>query len=196
MQHTKRPYIEYEPRSKPKFIAKIAFVLIAILIVVAIVALEKDKRKNAAIEKIITADKGPLEVNRGQSLHTRFFDVIVDSAAVADKKVRTGQLINLPKDDSSRYFIIEIVLKNTDTESKLMPDGELMIESENGNEKIKFDNSITLIQEGWGQLMDNIGAGVTEKTKLVYKIPAGASGNAYYYPDILYSQDRIFLMKL
>jgi hypothetical protein len=194
MQNSKRSYIEYEPRSKPRFIAKIAFVLIAVLIVVAIVALEKDKRKDAANKMITTPDKGPLEVNMGQSLPARYFEVMAEQVAVFDKLSGSNLFVSIAKEDSSRYLVIDLILKNRDTESKLMPDGELLIE--NGSEKMKFDHSETILKEGWGQLMDNTGPGITNKTKLVYKIPGGASGKAYYYPDILYSEDRIFLMKL
>jgi hypothetical protein len=196
MQNSNKPRIEYNPAHKPHFLAKIAFGLIAVLIVTAIVALVKEKRNDTGDEMItVSADgKTAQEVNTGQSLHSRYFDVMIDKVSISDKIQDNNQLLVLPVEDSIRYLVIEISLKNLDKESKLMPDGELRIE--NGSEEIKYRKSEIIIKEGWGELMDNIKPDATKKTRLVYKIPAGISGKVYYYPDILYNEDKIFLMKL
>ncbi len=196
MQHPKNPYIHYNTRPKTHFIAKIAFALIAILIVVAIVALVKDKKNGSARENVrdVTTAKGPLVANMGESIHTRFFDVTVEKISVTDKVTDLNQAHGLSEERNSQYLVIEISLKNLDKESKLMPAGELQIES--GAETMKYERSETILKDGWGELMDNIGTGETMKTKLVYKVPAGIHGKVYYYPEILYSKDRIFLTDL
>jgi hypothetical protein len=193
MQNSKKPYFQYDPPPKTHFLAKIAFGLIAILIVVAIIGLVKDKRNQAG--NIRPAEAGASrEVNTGQSLHTRYFDIIVSKVFVSEKIADRSASVNLSKEEGKQYLVIEITLKNTDAESKMMPDGKLQIES--GGKELEFENSETLIKEGWGVMMENIEPGITIKTKLVYKIPDGVSGKAYYFPDILYNEDRIFLMNL
>ncbi|MDP4265063.1 MAG: DUF4352 domain-containing protein [Bacteroidota bacterium] len=192
MHNSRMPHIEYDPSPRTHIIAKIAFVLIALLIVGAIIVLirgrdDDEKRHITGLAK----DRLPREVSTDKVLRTRFFNVVVDTVEIFDSIDDGNDLVTLPYEAGNEYFVINISFKNTDNESKMMPDGELGISR--GNNELKYDNPEILTMRGWGVLMENIEPGITKKTRIVYKIPAGVSGKAYYYPDISYNQDRIFL---
>jgi Domain of unknown function (DUF4352) len=193
MHNSKIPHIEYDPRPRTHIVAKIAFVLIAVLIIAAIIMLVKG-RNNPDGDRHITGlakDRLPREVNTDKVLRTRYFNVVVDTAEIFDSINDIDALMSLPYEAGNEYFVINISFKNTDNESKMMPDGELGIS--HGNSETKYDSPEILMMKGWGVLMENIEPGITKKTRIVYKIPAGITGKAYYYPDVSYNQDRIFL---
>jgi hypothetical protein len=193
MHNSKMPYIEYDPRPKTHIIAKIAFALIAVLIIAAIIMLVKNRNSETRNKHIagLAKDRLPREVSTDKVLRTRFFNVVVDTTEIFDSIKDIGELVSLPYEAGNEYFVIFISFKNTDNESKMVPDGELGVSR--GNNEIKYDDPETLTTRGWGTLMENIEPGITKKTRIVYKIPADISGKAYYYPDISYNQDRIFL---
>src|SRR5258706_7924966 len=97
MHNPRMPHIEYDPRPKTHIIAKIAFILIAVLIVTAIIVLVKGKDNDG--KRHITGlakDRLPREVNMDKVLRTRFFNVVVDTAEVFDSINDGIDLINLP----------------------------------------------------------------------------------------------------
>lgn len=196
MQNFRKQEIEYDPPPKTHFLAKIAFFLIAVLIVVAIVALVKDKKDDKRRITGVVKDRPLEEVKTGQPLATRFFEVVIDSVQLVDSISYTYNrgLVKSPVEPGNKYFVLYITLKNTDTESKMMPEGLLTIEQ--GVNELKYADPEIFTAEGWGAVMVNIDPGITRKTRLVYKIPAGITGKAYYYADVNYNRDRIFLANL
>ena len=193
MQEENGPRFEYDPPHQTHFLAKIAMGLIALVIVVAIVSLIKKKNEQSARQKGGRAvnDLLPREVGKKQLLTARFFDVGIDSVTFTDRVTEKGELILPQAEKEDHYIILFIHFKNTDTESRMIPDGELTIES--GNTEMKYDDPEVTNRDGWGTLMGNIDPGITMMTRIVYKIPASMTGRLYYYPDISYSNDRIFL---
>ena len=131
------------------------------------------------------------DVQIGQTLKTQYFDVTVNSAKTS-KGVKTGnEFGDVAPEEGNKFLIIDITLKNTDNESRMMFDGEVMI-NYNGKE-YKYEQPELIAAEGWGMIMDNINPLVTKKTKLVYKIPAEITGEAFYYPARSGDDDRISL---
>lgn len=119
------------------------------------------------------------EVGVGQTLKTEYFDVTVNSMKVSDRVSTGNEFADLKKEDGNRYVIIDLTLKNTDSESRMMFDGELHID-ENGKD-LSYENAEMVMADGWGIIMDNINPRVTKKTKVVYKIPSDLKGKAYYH---------------
>ncbi|HYE56266.1 MAG TPA: DUF4352 domain-containing protein [Chitinophagaceae bacterium] len=137
------------------------------------------------------AEKSESTVKIGQVLKTDYFDVTVNSAEVSDH-VNTGdEMTSVPKEEGAKFLIIDLTLKNTDTESRMMIDGDVLI-NYNGKE-LKFDNTELIAEEGWGIIMDQINPLMTKKTKVVYKIPAEVKGPAYYNPGRSDSDQKIYL---
>lgn len=123
--------------------------------------------------------KSSTEVAIGQTLKTEYFDVTVGSAK-ASKSVRIDEIQNLEQEAGNKYLVFDVTLKNTDSESRMMFDGEVIIKA-NGKE-YKYEVPEPVFSDGWGMIMDNINPLVTKKTKLVYKIPDELKGTAYYHP--------------
>ncbi len=73
----------------------------------------------------------------------------------------------------------------------MLMDGVVII-NYNGKD-YNFDKSETVMADGWGLLLDQINPLTTKTTKLVYKIPAEITGNAYYKPSRSGSNDIIDL---
>lgn len=193
MANSKKPLIGYAASKRGRIVANIVLVLIAVLIAVAIIALVKDKNRNAQNKKPeATADRVPKQVFAGEVLETRYFDVKVTKFYTAYEIKDSIASVYLPPENGFRYLIVEISFKNTDTESKMMPEGEFQIEIA-GHDPDIYKTPETMLAKGWGLFMENIEPGKTMTTKLVYKATTQVTGKMYYYPDISYNRDRIFV---
>lgn len=85
-------------------------------------------------------------------------------------------------------------MKNTDEESRMMFEGVVWIDY-NGK-RWKFDNTETILLEGWGMILDQINPLTTKTTKLVFKVPAEIKGPAYYQPGRSSGGKMIYLGNL
>jgi hypothetical protein len=126
------------------------------------------------------------EYTLNQWMPTEYFSVMVKAVKIVDH-LTIDELNELKREEGNKYLIVDIALKNTDKESRLMFDGE--ITTADGK---SFEQTETVMAEGYG-IMDNINPGVQKNTKLVYKIPADLSGKLYYHPARSSSSDRISL---
>lgn len=119
-------------------------------------------------------------VELGQPLQTDYFSVKVNKFDLKDKVSTGNEFADLKKEEGNKYVIINVTLKNTDSESRMMFDGELLVKS--GGKDYKYENAETVMAEGWGILMENINPGVTKTTNIVYKVPSDLKGDVYYVP--------------
>ena len=129
--------------------------------------------------------------NVGEALTTDYFDVTVNEFTLKDKVSTGNQFADLKKEEGIRYLILNITFKNIDSESRMLSDGEILI-NYNGKD-YKFDKSESVFVEGWGLMMDQINPLTSKTTKLVYKIPAEIKGLAYYRPGRSNKNDLISL---
>lgn len=127
----------------------------------------------------------------GETLATDYFDVTVNKVSV-ENSVNTGnEFADLKPEEGTRYLIINTSFKNNSDESRMLIDGEVLI-NYNGKD-YTFDKSETVMLEGWGLMLDQINPLTTKTTNLVYKIPAELKGTAYYRPGRSGSNDLINL---
>ena len=120
-----------------------------------------------------------------------YFLVTANSVKV-QKTVNTGnRFSNLKADSGNSYFILNVSFKNIDKESRMVLDGDIIFLVD-GKEYI-FDKSETVLAEGWGLFLDQLNPLTQKTTNLVYKIPEGLKGKAYYRPGRNADDDRIFL---
>lgn len=130
----------------------------------------------------------------GEPLKTDYFEVTVHDAKLS-KTLDTGNEFTDEKaGDGEQYLIFTTSFKNIDDESRMLVDGEVYI-TFNGKE-YKFDKSETVLADGYGLFLDQINPLTVKKTKLVYKVPEGVSGEAFYQPGRADSDQKIFLGKL
>lgn len=129
----------------------------------------------------VSNKESPKTMPIGQHLATEYFDVVVNGVKVSNTVNTGNEFSDLKQEEGNKYLIIDVTLKNTDNETRMMFDGEVVI-NQNGT-NLKFEQAEPVMAEGYGMIMDNINPGITKKTKLVYKIPADAKGAMYYHPS-------------
>jgi len=127
-----------------------------------------------------TTESPQKRIGIGEVLKTDYFDVVVNNVTI-DNHISTGnQFADIPEQPGNKFVILDVTFKNTDNESRMLTDGELIINS-NGKE-YKYEKSETIMLEGWGLIIDNINPLTTKTTKIVYKIPSDIKGVAFYRP--------------
>jgi hypothetical protein len=119
-------------------------------------------------------------VGIGQTLHTEYFDVTVNNVSIKDRVNTGNEFADLKAEPGNKYLIINAKFKNTDKESRMITDGSVWI-NYNGKD-YEFDNSETVMSEGWGTMLDQLNPLTSKTTNLVYKIPAEIKGTALWNP--------------
>ena len=142
---------------------------------------------NASSEPVQAAAAAPKTISLNTVLKTQYFDVTVTGFKVA----ASIPAVELKAEEGNTFLIIDVTIKNTDTESRMMFDGEIVINA-NGKD-YTFEQAEIVPEDGYNMIMDNINPLVTKKTKLVYKIPTELSGTAYYKPGRSEDDQKILL---
>ena len=127
----------------------------------------------------------------GETLPTEYFEVTVNKVSVQNSVSTGNQFSDLKPESGTRYLIINTTFKNTSNESRMLMDGEVLV-NYNGKD-YTFDKSETVMAEGFGLLLDQINPLTAKTTNLIYKIPAELKGTAYYKPGRSGSDDLIDL---
>ncbi|MDQ0592183.1 hypothetical protein QFZ37_000552 [Chryseobacterium ginsenosidimutans] len=166
----------------------------AFFLAIAMGSMDDKKEKSETSETSTATANGEAKSNYkklGETLPTDYFDVTVNKVSV-ENSVNTGnQFGDLKQEAGTRYLIINTSFKNNSNESRMLIDGEVLV-NYNGKDYI-FDKSETVMLEGWGLMLDQINPLTTKTTNLVYKIPSELKGNAYYKPGRSGSNDLIDL---
>lgn len=159
-----------------------AIVMIAFLII-GIASGDGSKSGNAngdvKGDSIEIASSEVKSVPIGEPLHTQYFDVTVNGVG-SFGSIKFSEYSKLSEEKGMSYLILNTTFKNTDNESRMIMDGVILI-NYNGKE-YKFDHSETVMEEGWGTLLDQINPLTSKTTNLVYKLPSEITGPAYYRP--------------
>lgn len=137
----------------------------------------------------VSADNSAKAKQVGETLSTRYFDVTVNKVALQDRVNTGNEFADLQREEGNQYLIINTTFKNTDGESRMISDGEVVI-NYNGKDYL-FDKSETVMLEGWGTMLDQLNPLTSKTTNLVYKIPIEIKGPAYYRPGRSNSDDLI-----
>lgn len=169
---------------------------IAVLIAFAFIASAtgSNSESDNGSPQAMVKSKQAVRVELGQPLKTDYFEVVVNKVSLKNS-VRTGnEFADKEPEEGNMFLILNTSFKNIDNESRMLTDGVVWVEY-NGKE-YQFDNSETVMLEGWGLMMDQINPLTTKKTNLVYKIPAELKGPAYYQPGRADKDQRIFLGEL
>lgn len=148
--------------------------------------------KSTSTSSSETNESQPVNAKKiGETLPTEYFDVTVNKVEI-QKSVNTGnEFANLKAEPGNKYLVMNTTFKNTDSESRMLMDGEILI-NYNGKD-YTFDKSETVMLEGWGLLLDQINPLTSKTTNIVYKIPEELKGVAYYKPGRAGSNDIIEL---
>jgi hypothetical protein len=137
----------------------------------------------------VSADNTATAKQLGETLSTKYFDVTVNEVSLQDRVSTGNQFADLKKEAGNQYLILNTTFKNTDGESRMISDGEVII-NYNGKDYL-FDKSETVMLEGWGTMLDQLNPLTSKTTNLVYKIPTEIKGPAYYRPGRSSKSDLI-----
>lgn len=152
---------------------------------------DKKSTTSNTTSEIATNNTAKKYVKIGEILPTEYFDVRVNKVSVK-KSVNVGnEFADLKEEAGNKYLIINATFKNTDTESRMLTDGEILINYD--GKDYTFDKSETVMLEGWGLFLDQINPLTSKTTNIVYKIPEELKGTAYYKPGRTGGNDLIEL---
>ncbi|AZA51550.1 DUF4352 domain-containing protein [Chryseobacterium sp. G0201] len=166
----------------------------AFFLVIAMGSMDGKKEKSGNSDTSTATVSGEAKANYkkiGETLPTDYFDVTVNKISI-ENRVNTGnEFADLKPEAGIRYLIINTSFKNNSEESRMLIDGEVLV-NYNGKD-YTFDKSEPIMLEGWRLMLDQINPLTTKTTNLVYKIPAELKGKAYYKPGRSGSNDLIDL---
>ncbi|ORL67345.1 tetratricopeptide repeat protein [Pseudomonas putida] len=109
-----------------------------------------------------------------------YFEITLHSCSVKSKLNFQNKSAEPKSSTDSEFLILDVSFKNEDTESRLPFAGSVFINY--GGKRYKFDNPETIWQDGWGLRFGKINPLLTERTKLVYKIPLYMRGEVDWVP--------------
>lgn len=150
----------------------------------------KADKESEKATKAVTEELKKQSVKVGEHLNTKYFDVIVNSADFYNEVNTGNQFSGLADEDGTDFLIINVSIKNTSDESRMLTDGKVVIESE--GKVYNYDKSETIMEKGWGLVLKQINPLVTVTTNVVYKVPSGIKGSFYYNPARS-GEERVFL---
>lgn len=163
---------------------------LALFVFIAFGSIGDDKDSSSSnSSSVVSADNTRSVKLVGETLSTEYFDVIVNKVSLQDQVNTGNQFADLKKEEGNQYLILNTTFKNTDNESRMIIDGEVLI-NYNGKEYL-FDKSETVMLEGWGTMLEQLNPLTSKTTNLVYKIPNEISGQAFYRPGRSSSSDLI-----
>lgn len=153
---------------------------------------EHQSGNNAQIDKKSDEQK---VISKGDVLHTKYFDVIVNKAELSNG-VKTGnQFADIKPEKDNNFLILNVSFKNTDNESRTIFGAGTIWINYNGKD-YEYDKDETVLLEGWGMILEKFNPLTSKTTNLVFKIPSEIKGPAYYQPGRSSKDERIFLGNL
>lgn len=167
-------------------------VLIGVGILIVLIAITRPKKASTEDE---TTEKGAnIEMSKPvgikEVLKTPYFEVTINKQYVTFNIETGNEFADKKADEGNMFLVLNTSFRNTDTESRMMTDGTLLVNTNDGKE-YKFEQSETIMLDGWGLMLKNINPLNTVTTNVVYQIPEKLKGKVYYQPSR--SEDKIFL---
>ena len=177
-----------------------AIIIIALSVVLSVVAslengsLQTGSSYSTQESEAIDKPPEPEYIQVGQPLTTRYFEVTINEVNIRTSVSTGNPFTGLKQEDGTLYLILNATFKNIDDESRILTDGNVLI-NYNGKD-YKFDYSETILADGWGLFLDQINPLTSKTTNLVYKIPREIKGPAFYRPGRASRDDLILLGNL
>ncbi|TNE54142.1 MAG: DUF4352 domain-containing protein [Bacteroidetes bacterium] len=119
-------------------------------------------------------------ISTDQKMETTYFDIQVNDVKLLDRVDTGKELTSLKAVEGHDFLIFNVTFKNTDTESRLFDEGDIIVEHD--GKELKYEISETIFEEGWGSFFDQLNPLESKTTNLVYKIPSEIEGPIYWRP--------------
>jgi hypothetical protein len=171
---------------------KIAMAALCLSLNVTLISCGGSATNNQASSGSSTNSAPASSIGVGQVLKTDYFDVTVNKVSITQKiKDPSGLEMHVTAEPGTKLLVLNVTFKNNDSESRMAMDGSVHFNY--GGKDYNFDNSETLMIDGYGLFLDQLNPLISKTTNLVYKIPAEVSGEAYYNPGRADGDERIIL---
>ena len=165
--------------------------VLTLFVFIAFGSMEDDKTPGSSEGQTVLSGEKTVQKGIGDTLSTRYFDITINEVRLQDQVNTGNQFADLKKEDGNQYLILNTTFKNTDSESRMISDGEVLINY--SCKEYRFDNSETIMMDGWGIFLDQINPLTSKTTNIVYKLPVEISGTAYYRPGRSSDDDLILI---
>jgi hypothetical protein len=125
------------------------------------------------------------------TLHTRYFDVKVESVEITPGIEIPSAYISIMAGEGNMFVILRVVFTNTDTETRAAEEGVLFVR-QNGKQ-YSFEKTETIMAPGWGLFFDPINPLMSQTTNIIYKIPNSVKGEILWQPGRAEAEELIFI---
>lgn len=109
------------------------------------------------------------------------FDISVKSCSIGSLVGTKNKYSEPSQWEGSRFVVLDARFRNVDKEGRLPSEGSLIIKTSSGDE-LRYDNTETIMQEGYGIYFKSVNPLVTMPTKIVYRIPTEIEGEILWEP--------------
>jgi hypothetical protein len=117
----------------------------------------------------------------GQTAQTDYFEVTVNKVQLVTKINTGNEFIDEEynkKNEDNYFLILDVTVKNINTESRYFPNG-VLIANYNGKE-LKYDNAEDII--GYTFMYEQLNPLISKSSKVVYMLPKELAGLLYWIP--------------
>ncbi len=114
------------------------------------------------------------------TLRTPMFDVTLRRFWLLKWVDTHNEYTDLNPEPNTKYLVLGLKYKNTDTESRMIGQGQIII-NYNGRD-YNFDHAETIMAAGFSTGMEQLNPLTTHTVIFVYKLPKELKGIAYYHP--------------
>lgn len=128
-------------------------------------------------------DSAPKETPRngvGSTIQTEYFKITLNSCEIVDRISTGNEFADPEPSPGNQYLVLNATFKCTDTESRMPEEGSVFIQFE--GKDYEFDDSETIMLEGWGLILDQLNPLTSKITNIVYKIPKEIKGPVFWVP--------------
>lgn len=109
------------------------------------------------------------------------FDISVKGCTIGSSVGTKNEYSEPDKWEGSQFVVVDALYKNMDREGRLPFEGSLIIKTSTG-EELRYDNTETIMSEGYGIYFKSVNPLVTMPTKIAYRIPTDIEGEILWEP--------------
>ncbi len=170
--------------TRTRLIFTIAGVVVAALLAYAVlpglVGMVRRDSLQVATNDAATPARTPQDATAriGDTVRTRYFEITVNSATEATR-INPNVLVDERAGPGNKYVILDVTIRNTDTEGRLFAEGALIGRSD--GKQYRFDNTETVLADGYLAL-ETLNPLTTVRGRIVYKIPESPPIELYWEP--------------
>jgi hypothetical protein len=164
----------------------ICTVPILFLVIIGVLAISDRKVNESQIvnntdtpAQTSSTQQAPVQIKMKEVMITKYFDIIVNSATVDSEIIFQKSYKRRISENGSKYLVLNITAKNTDNESRFVPEGNVIIDY-NGR-RLTYDKTENIFEDGWG-LAEQINPLASKTANVVIKLPSEITGTTYYRP--------------